>query len=361
MEKHTLSVSARERALRYLKELIAAKGVAGSNADACIELVKGYLNDFGIRYRIEEDQGYKTIMAGTGKILLNSHVDVVPAEEEHFTPVERDGYLYGRGSADALGCAVGMIVCAQECARQGKEPALMIVSDEELGGLYGTRYVLEEALKKEQRDAIRYAIVGEPTHSFGFSVREKGILRLRIDVRGKQGHPERSGVENAILTAARIITAIENSLPREEEGAPRLYVNPTHIAGGIASNVVPDAVSLEYDIRFEHGYTGEGLKQLITDATRGYPCTLTTIRSRSASLMDTEDRYFKLLDHIAGNPERITTNGASDYSFFYDTGIPGVVYGVEGGGWHTRQEFMRIESLYTYIENLITFMQEVDT
>ena len=360
MARYTLPLNARERALGYLKELIAAKGVTGKTADTNITLVKRYLDDYGISYREVEDQGYKTIMTGTDGVLLNSHVDVVPAEESQFKPTIKDGVLYGRGASDALGCAVGMIVCAQELARSGKEPSLMIVSDEELGGIHGTRYVLDEVLGKKELQKIKYTIVGEPTQSFGFSVREKGILRLRIDVHGKMGHPERSGVENAIKTAGRVITAIEASLPKPRQDTPHLYVNPTLISGGIAPNIVPGSVSIEYDIRFEHGFTIQDILRLIREATRGYPCDITTIKSRSASKMDTSNTYYKLLDRIAGNPRTITTNGASDYSFFFEKGIPGIVYGVQGGGWHTEQEYMQIESLYTYIENLITFMEEVD-
>ena len=360
---YTINAEAKERAVEYLKELIANKGIVGENANSNIELVKKYLNDYGIGYNEVSCNEHKAIMTGKTGIVLNSHVDVVPGLVEQFTPEIHSNNLYGRGSADALGCVASFIVCAQELKEMGKDVTLMIVSDEEAGGLYGTKHILENEYSREELDEIKFVIVGEPTEEFGFSVREKGIIRIKLDVNGKKSHPEIEDVDNSIYTAAKVISEISsaNLYSQSDEFYNRtLHVHPTIIEGGIAPNVIPDRVTIEYDIRYAYGIKTEDILQIFEDIKAKYPCDYTIIKSREPSFVDTENHYFGILDKIAGSPERIYTNGASDYSYFFENDLKGVVYGVKGAKWHKDNEYVEIDSMYNYIENLINFVLEAD-
>ncbi|MFW6014232.1 MAG: M20 family metallopeptidase [Nanoarchaeota archaeon] len=360
---YTINPEAKERVVEYLKELIANKGIVGENANSNIELVKKYLNDYGIGYNEVSCNEYKAIMTGKTGIVLNSHVDVVPGLEEQFTPTIHSNNLYGRGASDALGCVASFIVCAQELKEMGKDIALIIVSDEEAGGLYGTKHILENEYTREELDNINFTIVGEPTECFGFSVREKGIIRIRVDVNGKKSHPEIDEIDNSIYTAAKIISEVSSAnqyLQSDEFYNRTLHIHPTMIKGGIASNVIPDRVTIEYDIRYAYGVKTEEILQIFEELKAKYSCEYTIIKSREPSFVDTENNYFGLLDKIANNPERVYTNGASDYSYFFEKNVNGVVYGVKGSKWHKDHEYVEINSMYTYIENIINFVLEAD-
>lgn len=360
---YEINEDAKERAVEYLKELIANKGIIEENANSNIELVKKYLNEYGIGYNEISINGHKAIMTGKAGIVLNSHVDVVPGLEEQFTPVIHSNNLYGRGAADALGCVASFIVAAQELKEMGKDVTLMIVSDEEAGGIHGTKHILENEYNREELDDIKFAIVGEPTEEFGFSVREKGILRIRLDVNGKKSHPEIEDIDNSIYNAAKIISEVSsaNLYSQSDEFYSRtLHIHPTIIEGGIAPNVIPDRVTIEYDIRYAYGVKTQDILQIFEDLKTKYSCEYTIIKSREPSFVDTEDQYFGILDKIVGSPERIYTNGASDYSYFFENNVKGVVYGVKGAKWHKDNEYVEIDSIYEYIENIVNFVLEAD-
>ncbi|MGM5482919.1 MAG: M20 family metallopeptidase [Nanobdellota archaeon] len=361
--KYKITDETKNRAKEYLKALIANKGVTCENANSNISLVSAYLDAYNIEYKTVEKENHKALLTPKTGIVFNSHVDVVPGRENEFHPYERNNKLFGRGSADALGCAVSMIICAQELSKLNTPVTLMIVSDEEVGGYYGTKYILDNEFDNTSLQNIKYTVVGEPTEEFGFSIREKGILRLTLDVFGKRTHPEKGIIDNAIVTASNIINEVNSSSllqKKDEHYEKMLHVNPTLISGGVASNIIPDKVTIEYDIRFAYGISKDDILQIFENLKGKYNFDYNIIKSRSASYVNTENKYYKLLNNKAGNPEKIVTNGASDYSYFFEKKIPGVVYGVKGSNWHKEEEYVELDSMYSYIENLINFVLEVD-
>ncbi len=361
--QYRINEDVKKRTIIYLKQLIENKAVVGERSNSNISLVKRYLNAYNIGYNEVSKKGHKSIITQKTDIILNSHVDVVPGNNEQFNPYIVSNKLYGRGSSDALGCAASLIVCAQELKRLGKQATLMIVSDEETGGLYGTKHLLENKFEKKELDKIKYVIIGEPTECFGFSVREKGILRIEVEVNGKRGHPENENTSNAIHIASDIIREIKKtdiSGSKDEFYSKTLHINPTRIEGGIAPNIIPDKVVIEYDIRFAYGINTKQIIEVFEELKKKYYCKFKVLKSRNASYADTNNKYFSLLNKIAKNPKRVYNNGASDYSYFFDKGIKGVVYGIKGRRWHKDDEYVEIDSMYEYIENVVNFVLEVD-
>ncbi|MFW5990809.1 MAG: M20 family metallopeptidase [Candidatus Nanoarchaeia archaeon] len=368
MSKSTYKVKAgyniqhetKQRALTCLKEIIANKGIVGINSNSNIEIIKRILNEHDVKFYEACCNGHKSVYTEPAEIVFNSHVDVVPSDDEAFTPKIVGNRLYGRGSADALGCAVSMVLSFLELKTLGKNVSLMIVSDEEDGGLQGTKHLLDNEFVLNE---VKYVIVGEPTENFGFSVREKGILRIRMDVFGEAGHPERPDTKNAIYTAIDVMNEIRNH-PKlqlsDEFYEKKINLSPTIINGGTAQNIVPDKVSIKYDVRFAPGIFSEEIIEIFEGVKKKYACDYKILKKRDASFADTNNEYFKVLEKIAGNPEKVVTNGASDYSYFFEKGIPGVVYGVKGAGWHKNSEYVELDSVYKYIENLVNFVLEVD-
>ena len=51
------------------------------------------------------------------KILLNAHLDVVPAKKGQFVPKEKNGKLYGRGAYDMKAAGAAMILLFKELAK----------------------------------------------------------------------------------------------------------------------------------------------------------------------------------------------------------------------------------------------------
>ena len=125
-----------------------------------------------------------------------SHMDVVPPgdlsqwDTDPFKPVVRDGKVYGRGTEDDGQGIVSSLFAAKAIVDEGIEPhlslGLAIVSDEETGNRYGIEHLISQGLFAED-DLV---VVPDAGNSEGtmIEVAEKGILWLRVTVRGRQTH-----------------------------------------------------------------------------------------------------------------------------------------------------------------------------
>ncbi len=101
----------------------------------------------------EKNGAYSQLISFKGKdtlhprILLNGHIDVVPAEDEKQYLFRTEGdRAYGRGSADMKGMASVMILVMRELGAQSSPPdvALLLNGDEEVGGENGAGYAARE-------------------------------------------------------------------------------------------------------------------------------------------------------------------------------------------------------------------------
>jgi acetylornithine deacetylase/succinyl-diaminopimelate desuccinylase-like protein len=150
-------------------------------------------------------------------ILLLAHIDVVEAKREDWTTdpfvfLEKDGYFYGRGTADDKAQAAVWVANLLRYKREGFKPdrdlILALTADEEGGGPYNgvdwllknhrdlidADYALNEGARGELVDGKRV------TNDIGLS--EKQYADFRLEVRNKGGHSARPVPDNAIYHLA---------------------------------------------------------------------------------------------------------------------------------------------------------------
>jgi acetylornithine deacetylase/succinyl-diaminopimelate desuccinylase family protein len=170
-------------------------------------------------------------------------------ETDPFKAVEREGRIYGRGTADMKGALASMVAAVKKVLDEGvtlKGKLIFTATvDEETGGLDGLGYLVrKEGLRAD------YCLSGEPT---GLNVCrcEKGVYWAKISVKGKAAHgstPER-GI-NAIEKMAKIISALQSiKFEREHKLLGRPTINIGVISGGTKINVVPDYCEILVDRR----------------------------------------------------------------------------------------------------------------
>lgn len=147
---------------------------------------------FGSEIERQRALGVAGSLGGGGgpRLILNAHVDVVPAgEPERWTvpPFEatvRDGRVFGRGTADTKGglaCALHAVRALREAGvRLAGAVTIQSVAGEEDGGL-GT---LAAVLRGHTGDA---AVVLEPTE-LAVAPAQAGALSFRITVPGRAAH-----------------------------------------------------------------------------------------------------------------------------------------------------------------------------
>ncbi|BCX13559.1 MAG: hypothetical protein KatS3mg085_091 [Candidatus Dojkabacteria bacterium] len=136
-----------------------------------LEIVKSELTD----YTIEEfeSNGYKSLLIhnkSTGHrnfdLILNGHLDVIPAKFEKYQARIEDNKIYGIGSMDMKGNIASMVYAFRDIAHKtNTSVALQIVTDEEVGGFYGTKYQIDQGVR------AKFVIAGEATN---FDIVNKG-------------------------------------------------------------------------------------------------------------------------------------------------------------------------------------------
>lgn len=262
------------------------------------EWVGEYLTSCGFETELPScGENRKSVIArirmGDGpKIVLNGHLDIVPAgdgwETDPFTPVVRDGRLYGRGAADMKGGVAAMMEAAVRIAedRTGLcgELCLVFVADEEIINR-GTI-----SCREGWKDAD-YAVIGEPT-TLQIEIAHKGTARFEICVYGKSCHSGMpwNGV-NAIEKVAAVIEAVQK-FDESLKGIThpllsRPSISVTMVEGGEKDNIIPDKCSVFVDYRMIPGDTGDFVEQKL----RWY---LEEIKKRDSEFTYSVRRYINL-------------------------------------------------------------------
>jgi acetylornithine deacetylase len=141
---------------------------------------------------------------GGRSLLLNGHLDTVGVEgmvHPPFTPDERDGLLYGRGSADMKAGVAAMCAAAWRAAQQdlGGEVIITAVIDEEWESA-GTRALLEMGV------TAHAAIVTEPTR-LAVCPAHRGFVWADLHVQGRAAHGSRYDIGIDAITHAALILA----------------------------------------------------------------------------------------------------------------------------------------------------------
>jgi len=161
---------------------------------------------------------------GTGKpILLLAHLDVVEAKREDwsvdpFTFLEKDGFFYGRGTADVKGGAsilvANLIRLAQEHARPSRDLILALTADEEGGTANGVQWLLDDhrdLIDAEfclNMDGGDFDEAGSKRLSGSIQAAEKHYLDLELEVTNKGGHSSQPSPDNAIYHLAAGLSRI---------------------------------------------------------------------------------------------------------------------------------------------------------
>jgi succinyl-diaminopimelate desuccinylase len=264
--------------LAFTRELIARRSVTPDDA-GCQQAIAARLAPLGFSFETIASNGVTNLWARRGRdaplVCFAGHTDVVPTgpldhwSTDPFVPVERDGYLHGRGAADMKGSIAAFVTAieafAAERPRASGSIALLITSDEE-GPVNtdGTIKVVEALAVRGE--TIDYCIVGEPSSSarLGDTIKNgrRGTLSGVLTVRGVQGHVAYPHLaDNPIHRIAPAIA--ELAAMRWDDG--NAYFPPTTFqcsnihAGTGANNVIPGTLELRFNWRHSTESTRESL------------------------------------------------------------------------------------------------------
>lgn len=356
--------------LALTRRLVRYRSYTPDAAEAAMDFIADWCKSRGlqtVRYRGAGPRGEHSAMAvrtgsGNPRLLLHGHVDVVPAEPHQFDPHEENGELYGRGVYDMKGALAAMLYAMHDLdlMRCDATVELLIVPDEErdYGGMTGAELLISRGHVGD------FLITGEPTN-FHIGVQAKGVLDVRVTLRGKSAHGSRPWLgKNAILLAYEHFRRLRK-LPfygERNDLFPYPSVNLARIVGGDVINRVPDRCTYDLDIRY---LPEQNPREIVRQIESIDPAAeIEVLNVREPTYVPRSNPFVKMLREVAarhyqGNPVSVGRHGASDIVYFQRHGVPGVEFGPIGGGHHGPQEFVLSASLERYRQMLVQFVQLV--
>jgi acetylornithine deacetylase len=252
-----------------IERLVAFNTVSEHSNMALINWVADYLDSHGIANRkIFSPEGDKANLFATigpeieGGVVLSGHSDVVPVkgqawDSDPFTLVEKDGKLFGRGTADMKSfLAIALALAPEFKALKPKKPIHIALSYDEEVGCTGVGHMIKDIV--DNLPLPRAAIVGEPSDMKCISA-HKGITAFRTTIRGVAAHssqPHRGA--NANIAAGRLIEFIFQMAEqaRHARSDPSSGFEPPYtsfqvgiIKGGVANNIIPQDCFFEWEFR----------------------------------------------------------------------------------------------------------------
>jgi succinyl-diaminopimelate desuccinylase len=356
-------------ALDLAKALIARPSVTPEDG-GCQALIAERLAAAGFSVERFDRNGTHNLwlQRGAGRPLFAfvGHTDVVPPgprerwSSDPFVPSVRDGWLYGRGSADMKSSIAAFVVAAERFVRsRPAHPgaiALLLTSDEEGPATDGTVAVVE-ALQARGRQ-IDWGLVGEPTSTstLGDTIKNgrRGSLSGRLLVSGVQGHvayPQlaRNPIHQMVPALAELVAA-EWDCGDASFPPTTFQVSNLH-AGTGAGNVIPGQCEIDFNFRFSPA-TGPAelrrrVEQILTRHALSYALTWTLgaepFLTPAGMLVDMLSQA--ILEVTGGRPQLSTTGGTSDGRFLARICPQVVEFGPLNGSIHQVDERVPIQDV----------------
>lgn len=318
------------------------------------------------------------------RLCLLGHTDVVPASprgwrHDPYGGELIDGEVWGRGAVDMLNMTCTMAVALAQIARAEVRPhgdlVFAAVADEEAGGEFGAKLLLDDfgdlvAVDDVITESGGLTMHREDQHGLTITVAEKGAEWRRLVIAGTQSHaslPFRA--VNAVVIASQVVSrlAAAKGVPVVDDswrqlvpwlGLPEMLeqrlkdtreittaieeiedpvtariayscthmtVAPTVIHGGGKTNVIPDEVIIEVDVRTLPGMTADEVDYLLMECIGEDLETFVTIERLGgveATRSSTDTNLYRALGEVANelSPGAVlvptTTVGSTDAAFF---------------------------------------------
>ncbi|MFI9647028.1 M20/M25/M40 family metallo-hydrolase [Streptomyces sp. NPDC052040] len=250
-------------------------------------------------------------------LLIHGHTDVVPAHAPDWThhPFSgeiADGCVWGRGAVDMKDMDAMTLAVVRDRLRSGRRPprdiVLAFLADEEAGGTYGARYLVDHhrGLFEGVTEAISEVggfsfTVNEQRRLYLIQTAEKGMHWMKLAVAGTAGHGSMIHRDNAITELSEAVARLgRHTFPVRVTRTTRAFLdelgdalgtkldpedmestlarlgglakligatltntaNPTQLNAGYKVNVIPGEATAHVDGRFLPGFEDEFLADL---------------------------------------------------------------------------------------------------
>jgi len=338
--------------------------------EGCQILIGQHLSKIGFELKRIDAEYVSNLWARRGYdkplVVFAGHTDVVPTgpqEQWKIPPFNGeiiDGMLHGRGAADMKGSIAAFITACERFIQNNPDHqgsvGMLITSDEEGTAHFGTRVIIDELVRREEK--IDMCVVGEPTSvdKLGdmIKVGRRGSLNATLTVIGTQGHiayiHQADNPIHRILPALNEIIAIKWDQGNENFQPTSLQISNLR-AGTGAMNVTPGEVEVLFNLRFSPEITEARIKQRVEKILSNYRIDYRIQWDASSLPFETKrgtlvNTIVQSINEVTGRiPTISTSGGTSDGRFIAPIGAQVVELGPVNTTIHQINEQIAVADL----------------
>ncbi|HPL92690.1 MAG TPA: M20/M25/M40 family metallo-hydrolase [bacterium] len=357
--------------LKFLKQLIRVESTAARPDDLflVLQMVWDYFKASGAKAALEkiyEKNGkYSLVLSNNNDlkqdVILLGHLDVAEGEGG-FAPHLEGDWLYGRGAGDMKGPSLALLRIFITALQENFDLniALILTTDEELGGENGSNYIVNEL-------GYRAKVVFVPNNGKNINticVQEKGFLQCRVRAQGKAAHGARPWKgENAVLKLLEFYYQLAKFYPQpKDDNQWKKSINLGYIKGGSALNSVPETAEIGLDIRFTEKEDRQELAEQLQGLANDYDLEVEILSGGDVVEIPEDDLYLlrlaEIIEEYTKKPvDFIPSSMASDARFFTSHGVSALCFRPETKHLHAADESLKIASLEDYAFIVYQFLK----
>ncbi len=295
------------------------------------------------------------------KLVLTSHVDVVPAADSLFEPVIKDNKLYARGASDMKFAVSMYLELLNDLANDDLDFNVWLTPDEEVGGFDGIDYLLNEAKLKCD---VCFLPDGGNNHSLTDCA--KAVMFYKVISIGRASHGSKPWLgSNAIDTIIKFYNDLSSTTLFNGNNVENWNntINLGKLNGGAATNVVADYAEASFDIRAIDQNNKFMIQSLINTLSEKYNLKAQCYIDGDSYKLDKDNSSVKLFKMVLAEQnidyKEVNDHGSSDARFFTKYNIPVIMFNPMSGGDHTDNEFIDLEEFKNYYKVIKEFVYRI--
>ncbi|MBR5947619.1 MAG: M20/M25/M40 family metallo-hydrolase [Clostridia bacterium] len=347
-----------------LLETLAAIPAPSGNEDRRVEFLVDRLHSRGFDYRVDEANNIIVTFFGeedSGITCYTAHTDVVFPDTAPLTVRKEGDRLYAPGVGDDTANVVAILMMLdyiRENRLRPKAPVMFVFNscEEGLGNLKGIRQIM-----KDHAGRVKEVVSFDCNLDGGICAKAVGSERWRVTAQTVGGHSFGVfGNPNAIHHMAKLVSRLY------EQEIPQLECITTYnvgiISGGTSVNTIAQSCELLYEYRSDNRealtYMRDSFKTLLSSANCAdarfdaeligeRPCGGNVDEAAFSELIV---RCSEAITAVTGRSPQLVM-GSTDANIPLSLGVPAATFGLlNGGGAHTREEWLDIPSLKVGLE-----------
>lgn len=349
----------------YLKELVAYKSISEDKEESkkCAQYCANFLESHGLRTQIIEYNGYPNVVATSQqtknpKILLQAHLDVVPAADDLFDLKITEDKLSGRGSFDMKFACASFFAMLDRLSQptSSYDVGIMLTFDEEIGGENGVKALLNNGYSCD------VCILPDSGKDWALESSAKGAWFVELVKKGKNAHA--SEPHTGINSAEILNTAINELFSIRKAYSPDdLTLTLTKFSSGAAMNQVPDHAEAILDIRYKNKDILKKIEAEINEIAQKHDIRLNTKMLGSCMNVNMKDQlvcnFIEIAENVLGKKiEEGHSAGSTDGRYFCAKDIPCIVIQPNGDGRHSDDEWVDRKGMGDLTEIILQYIEK---